>query len=64
MRKQKKQFLRSCDDDTKNDLIRQKQQHLLPCFMELNGEKPDRILFNIFVIKKRLKPENKQFQSF
>ena len=39
MRKQKKQFSRISDDETKNDLIRQKEKQLLSSFMELNSEK-------------------------
>ena len=39
VRKQKKQFPRITDDETKNDLIRQKEKQLLSSFMELNSEK-------------------------
>ena len=35
----KRQFSRISDDETKNDLIRQKQKQLLSSFMELNSEK-------------------------
>ena len=39
VRKQKKQFSRISDDETKNDLILQKEKQLLSSFMELNSEK-------------------------
>ena len=35
----KKQFSRISDDETKNDLIRQKEKQLLSSFVELNSEK-------------------------
>ena len=37
--KTKKQFSRISDDETKNDLIRQKEKQLLSSFMELNSQK-------------------------
>ena len=39
VRKQKKQFSSNSDDETKNDLIRQKEKQLLSSFIELNSEK-------------------------
>ena len=35
----KRQFSRISDDETKNDLIRQKEKQLLSCFRDLNSEK-------------------------
>ena len=34
-----RQFSRTSDDESKNDLIRQKEKQLLSSFMELNSEK-------------------------
>ena len=55
--KSKRQFSRISDDETKNDLIRQKEKQLLSKFMELKIEKLDGNSIKIFVIKKRLKQE-------
>ena len=56
----KRQFSRISDDETKNDLIRQKKQ-LLSSFMELNSEKARWKFIKIFVIKKRL---NRDFNLY